>query len=224
MNRLIALGLISVCAVGCDSMVTSPSRYTAVEVHAARRDGSPIGGVPLVLYTGPRIMGYDTTNAQGLARFARVPEGEYGVYAGEPAGYQFPERLLGGAATNYVDRLNLYHDSTQTVRFRLLKIGAGTVTARVVDPSGTPVAGADVELYRLDAVLRRSRTAPDGGVIFLAVPYGLYGVRTGCPAEYQDLEPALVWQYGLVVEDGVTTDGQLTLQGCRGTINLRVLR
>ncbi len=224
MNRVITLGLLSVLAVGCDSLVTSPSRYTAVEVHAERRDGSPVGGVPLVLYTGLRIMGYDTTDAQGLARFTSVPEGPaYGVYAGEPAGYEFPERLLGGAPTNTVNGLNLYRDSTKVVRFRLLKVGPGTVTARVVDQSGTPLVGAEVELYRSDTVLWRARTAPDGRVIFFVVPFGQYGVRTLRPAEYRDLEePAFVWQDGLVVEDGVTADGPLTLQRCSGTINLRV--
>jgi hypothetical protein len=223
-NRAIVLSSLCLVAAACDQLVTSPSRYTAVEVHAERRDGTGIGGVPLVLYTGLRIMGYDTTDAQGIARFVRVPEGPaYGVYAGEPEGYEFPERVLGGAPTNTVNGLNLYRDSTAVVRFRLLKVGPGTVTARVTDQAGAPVAGTDVELYRADSMIRRTKTAPDGRVIFFAVPFGLYGVRTPRPAEYRDLgESAFLSKDGLLIEDGVTTDGQLALQRCRGTINLRV--
>lgn len=224
MKRFIVLAGLATFATGCDQLVTSPSRYTTVEVHAERRDGTAIDGVPLVLYTGLRIMGYDTTGAQGMARFVRVPEGPaYGVYAHEPEGYAFPERLLGGPPTNTVIGLNLYRDSTTVVRFRLLRIGPGTVTARVVDQAGTAVAGADVELYRADSVLRRTKTAPDGRVIFLAVPYGLYGVRTLRPAAYRDLEEsAFLWKDGLLIEDGVTADAPLTLQRCTGTINVRV--
>ncbi len=224
MKRFIVLAGLAILAIGCDQLVTSPSRYTTVEGHAERRDGTAIGGVPLVLYTGLRIMGYDTTDAQGTAQFVRVPEGPaYGVYAGEPTGYEFPERVLGGPPTNTVNGLNLYRDSTTVVQFRLLRVGPGTVTARVVDEAGTAVASADVELYRADSVFRRTKTAPDGRVIFFAVPYGLYGVRTIRTSAYRDLEePAFLWKDGLLVEDGITADAPLTLQRCKGTINLRV--
>ena len=224
MKRFIVLAGLATLVIGCDQLVTSPSRYTIVEVRTERRDGTAIDGVPLVLYTGLRIMGYDTTDTQGVARFTRVPEGPaYGVYAGERSGYEFPERVLGGPPTNAVNGLDLHRDSTTVVRFRLLKVGPGTVTARVVDQAGAPVAGTDVELYRADSILRRTKTAPDGRVIFYAVPYGQVGVRTVRPAEYRDLgESAYLWNDGLLIEDGVTANALLTLQRCRGTINVRV--
>ena len=225
MNRSVALAGLAMLVIGCDQLVTSPSRYTAVEVHTERRDGTAVPNVPLVLYTGLRIMGYDTTNAQGVARFVRVPEGPaYGVYAGEPAGYAFPEQLLGGPPTNAVNGLDLVHGSIANVTSHLLRIGPGTVVTRITDDAGSPVASADVDLYTATGVLQRSKTATDGRAVFSAVPYGLYGVRTVRTAAYRDLEePEFLWKDGLLVEEGGTVDASLALERCQGTINVHVV-
>lgn len=224
MMRRVVVAVLILCSTACDSLVTKPLNYTAVDVRAERRDGTPITGVPLILYTGQRPMGYDTTNAAGHALFERVPAGPaYGVLAEAPAGYAFPETLLGGPPTNAIGGLVLRTDSTPKLRFQFLRIGPGTVTASVVDQAAKPFAGVHVDLYSPEGALLRGKTSADGRVTFGAVPYGLYGVTTPRPLAYRDLdEPATLWQDGLVVEEGTTATATLTLKLCRGTIDLTV--
>ncbi|MDP1890911.1 MAG: hypothetical protein Q8K55_08445 [Gemmatimonadaceae bacterium] len=218
---LAAAGLLGVMA--CDQLVTTPLRYGTVEVRTTRRDGTPVASVPLVLFTGLRVMGYDTTDASGAATFIRVPEGiAYGVYAGIPEGYERPERLLGGSLSDFVP-FNVRRDSLPTVTFQFLRIGPGTVTAQVVKQGEGPAAGAEVELYAANGVVSRQQTNADGSVSFDEVPFGVYGIRTPRPPEYRDIdESPLVSLDGLLIEDGATTGGTLTLQPCRETILLRV--
>lgn len=224
MTRRLVLTCLALGAAACDQLVTSPSRYTAVDVRTERRDGSAVPGAQVILFTGQRIMQYATTDAQGNALLERVPEGPaYGVRVVKPDGYEFLERLLGGPPSDAVIGIALSHDSTPTLKFRLLKVGPGTATARVVDQAGASVPAADVELYASSGVIKRGKTATDGQVSFSAVPFGQYGVRAYLPVAYRDFDdPATVWQDGLVIEDGVTATGTLAMKRCTGTINLNV--
>lgn len=208
---------------GCDRLATSPSRYAAVEVQTTRRDGAPVAAVPLVLATGLRIMGYDTTDANGNARFSRVPEGPaYGVVAGVPAGYARLEDLLGGAVSDFVP-FDLHRDSLPMVRFQFLKIGPGTVTAKVVDQASAPLPDVDVELYSSTQVISRQKTATDGRALFSPVPFGSYGVRAFRPDAYRDQGESQTLEVdGLVIEEGATETRTLALQRCMGSITLTV--
>lgn len=228
MKRFVALMCAAVATTACDQLATKPLNYTSVEVRAERRlGGAPIAGVPVVLFTGPRPMGYDTTDALGRARFDLVPTGGvqlYGVLSYAPAGYEFPERLLGGPPSDRSQSMTLVHDSTSRVTFKFLKVGPGTITARIVDGSGAGFANADVELYTQGAVLRQAKSRADGNVSFDAVPFGVYGVSVPRPAPYRDIDEApRTLVDGLMIEDGVTVPaGTFLLQRCQGTINLSV--
>ncbi len=227
MSARVAGACAVACALllgACDQLVTSPSRYTALDIRTERRDSSAVRGVQIILYTGQRIVQYATTDAQGRALMERVPEGPaYGVRVVKPDGYEFPERLLGGPPSDFVIGLNLRADSTPVMKFRLLKVGPGTAIARVMDTQGAPVVGADVELYAPAGVERKGKTGADGRVSFSAVPFGQYGVRAYRPVAYRDFdESAPVYQDGLLIEDGVTATGTLSITRCQGTINLRV--
>lgn len=213
----------SVAVAACDQLATSPSRYAAVEVQTMRRDGTPVPAVPLTLATGLRIMGYDTTDANGNARFNRVPEGPaYGVLAGVPAGYARLEDLLGGAVSDFVS-FDLHRDSLPVARFQFLKIGPGTAIAKVVDQASAPMSGIDVELYSPTQVIGRQKTATDGHATFSPMPFGNYGVRVYRPDAYRDLdESPSIHVDGLVIEDGVTETRTLALQLCVGSITLTV--
>lgn len=208
-------------AAACDQLLTKPLMYTSVNVRAQRRDGTPIGGVPVELFTGQRPMAYDSTNSAGLALFTPVPAGPaYGLYAQAPAGYAFPELLLGGPPTNMIAGFALSADSAPHFTFQLLRMGPGTVTVSVVDQAGKPFAGVVVALYSASAILQHATTSTDGTASFSAVPFGLYGLSTPL---YRDLgEPGTVWQDGLLIEEGVTVPATLTLPLCQGSVNLTV--
>ncbi len=220
-TALMVAALLGVTA--CDQMVTTPVRYGTVEVRTTRRDETPVARVPLVLFTGLRVMGYDTTDANGEARFIRVPEGlAYGVYAGVPEGYERPERLLGGSISDFVP-FDVHRDSVPTVKFKFLRIGPGTVTAQVVRQGEGPAAGVEVELYAANGVVSRQPTKPDGSARFDAVAFGVYGIRTPRPPGYRDIdESPLLSLDGLLIEDGASTAGTLTLLPCRASLELRV--
>ena len=111
MNTARALGIaifVPLALAACDSLVTKPSLYGAVDVSVTQPDGTAISGASLVLYTFQRPMAYATTDASGTYRFATVPEGLYGVGAVPPAGYVNASDTLGSAASwAYVDQLTV---------------------------------------------------------------------------------------------------------------------
>ena len=114
----------SACAIllaGCDAWLTKPSLYNTVDVVVAQRDGTPIPGTNLILYTGDRPMGYAVTGLDGRFTFKRVPQGVYGVLATPPSGYDVFDTFVH-------DGLLVADDTLLTVHFTFLKIGAG-VTA-----------------------------------------------------------------------------------------------
>jgi hypothetical protein len=221
---LAAVAGLAVMATACDHLLTKPLMYTSVNVRAERRDGTPIGGAPIELFTGQRPMAYDSTNGAGLALFQFVPAGPaYGLQAEAPAGYAFPELLLGGPPTNVIAGFALSADSAPHFTFQFLRIGPGTVNASVMDQAGKPIAGADVALYSATALLQHATTSTAGTVSFSAVPFGVYGVITPMTGLYSDFnEPSATWQDGLLIEQGVTATATLTLHLCQGNVNLTV--
>lgn len=216
-------GALVMLLAACDGLVTTPTRYAMVDVKTTRRDGTPVGNVPLVLSTGQRVMGYDTTDANGTARFTLVPEGPaYGVLAGQPTGYERLESLLGGSVSDFVP-FSLTRSETPLVQFQFLKVGPGTVTAKVVDQAAAPMTGVEVELYAPTRSVDKKTTGTDGRVTFASVPFGAYGVRAFRPAAYRDDgEPVTLDVNGLIIEDGVTETRTLALQRCAGTVSLQV--
>lgn len=208
---------------GCDRLVTDPAMYSTVTVEATRRDGTPVPGVPLVLYTGQRPVAYHATGSDGLATFHQVPfASAYGVLAQAPDGYAFPERLFGGPPSD-AKLFSLGADSSVVLHFTFLKIGPGTVEAVVRDQAGNPVAGADVELYAPSGVISRSRTGATGAATFSSVPFGTYGVFVFRPPAYRDIgESDRISVDGLVIEEGTTATATAELVRCTGSVQVRV--
>lgn len=224
MKGLRGIALAALVAAGCDQLVTTPLRYGTVAVSVTRRNGEKIANVPMHLFTGQRIMAYGKTDSTGVYRFERVPEGPaYAVRIERATGYEFIENLLGGKISDAAISVPVRRDSTSTLHFTLLKMGSGAVEARVTEPTGTAVSGAKVELYSPYAVIREGVTGTNGRLTFDPVQFGQYGVRVYRPKAYRDLdEPLTVKIDSVVVEDGLTAIAPLTLEPCRGTINVRV--
>lgn len=213
MSARAALAAVSLLILGgCDALVSN-SRYTEVVVEATRRDGTPVPGAPLVLYTGQRPMGYESTDASGRAVFEYVPAGPgYGVFAQAPDGYAFPEWLLGGPSTEVV-QFALHPDSVPVVRFTFLKIGPGAVRVQVTDDSGAPLEGMRVQLIVAPGRhVSESVTSSAGSVTFADLPYGNYAAVLERTSEFltPGEEPWLFLE-GLVVEEGVTATATAVL-------------
>lgn len=173
---LLSLSLSLAYLAACDALLTKPSLYNTVEVIATRRNGDPIPGVDLSLYTGQRAMDHGVTGPDGRLSFHKVPQGEYGVFATPPAGYDAIEHLAGGPPSVFVDGLHLVDDTLSPVRFTFLKQGQGTVTVRVVQPDGSPIPGAVVTAFDSTNAIRNATTNASGIAVFSSVPFGLHSV------------------------------------------------
>jgi hypothetical protein len=99
---LSSLALLALIA--CDGDLSRPSLYSQVEV-SVTAGGEPVPGAQLILYTGPRRIGYGTTGADGRYTFRRVPANGYSLaLLPVPAGYdtisrgpnQQPANIFGG--------------------------------------------------------------------------------------------------------------------------------
>jgi hypothetical protein len=225
MNKLVVALLAMVGAAGCESWLTRPSLYNTVEVITSRRNGDPIPGVPVELYTGQRPIGYGVTGPDGRFAFTRVPQGLYGVIAtAVPAGYDLIENLLGGPATNAISGLVVANDSLPPTRITFLKQGPGTVTVRVADAAGPSFVGLPVKLYSPSRDIATALTDSAGRVTFNAVPYGQYGIVVTRPYFYRDYkipgDSAYAFRDGLLIEDGSRDSVIVNLKRCAGTVRI----
>ncbi len=211
---------------GCDNWLSRPSLYNTVRVVVTQRNGDPIDSVPLVLYTGQRPMGYGITGASGTYEFNRVPQGFYGVRATPPAGYDLVEHLVGGTPTDFQDHLIVAKDTLSPVHFTLLKIGPGTVVARVADAGGAPLSGVRAVLYSPTRQIDSALTDASGIATFKAVPFGAYGVSITRPVLYQSYarpqDSLYAFHDGLVVDDGSRDSVSFPLQRCSARIRFHV--
>jgi len=213
-------------AAGCDSLLTRPSLYNSVDVIVTQRNGDPIPGASLVLYTGQRPMGYATTGADGRYRFERVPQGFYGVLATPPDGYELIEHLVGAPPSDFVDGLVVARDSLSAVRFTFLKRGPGSVRARVVGVGGAPLAGILTVLYSPARRLDSAATDSSGLVTFANVPFGAYGLVLTRPPLYRSFQreddSLYAYRDGIVVDDGSRDSVRFALARCAGQVRFHV--
>lgn len=223
--------LLVVCApllgvLGCDAWLTKPALTNTVEVIATRRNGDPVPGVSLLLYTGQRPMGYATTGSDGKYTFERVPQGFYGVFATPTEPYELKERTFGGPPTDFVDGLVVTNGTLFPVRFTFLKRGPGTVLARVVDAGGSPLSGVTAFLYSPTKVLDTVLTDASGLATFLEVPFGAYGVAITRPLlyrSYRSFDDSLyAFRDGLLVEADSKDSVRFSLQRCSGQVRFHV--
>ena len=209
-------------ATACDKWLTNPSLYNAVTVVVTTRSGSPIPGAALTLYTGQRPMGYASTGADGRYVFQDVPQGNYGVFAIPPSGYDRVEDLIGGPPTIYKDKLIVAKDTLSPVRFTYLKRGPGALVAMVVEPNGTPIPGAAVTAYEPTVVDERATTDANGIAAFSNLPFGVHGVSVQRPLPYRDFvtpsDSPSVYRDNLIVDAGSTDTVIFRLSRCSGTL------
>jgi len=205
--RLLVLCAPLLGVLGCDAWLTKPPLTNTVEVIATRRNGDPVPGVALLLYTGQRPMAYATTGSDGTYRFEGVPQGFYGVFATPAEPYELKERTFGGPATDFVDGLVVANNTLSPVRFTFLKRGPGTVLARVV----------------LDTVV----TDASGLATFLEVPFGAYGVAITRPLlyrSYRSLDDSLyAFRDGLFIEADSKDSVRFALPRCSGQVRFRAI-
>jgi hypothetical protein len=127
--RVAGASMIMLLAVAaCDSLLTRPSLYGAVDVTVTQPDGTAISGASLVLYTFQRPMAYATTDASGAYRFTTVPEGLYGVAAAPPPGYASVTDTAASAAWDYVDQLSVRSGTAVAARLHFRKTIASSST------------------------------------------------------------------------------------------------
>jgi hypothetical protein len=209
----------------CEALITRPTLYGTVTAEVVRRNGSPIAGASLVLYTGQRPMGYARTDSAGRYRFEEVPEGMYGVLAIPPSGYVRLETLFATPRpSEVVDQLEVRGGVPLSARVTFLKVGAGQVETQVREPDGTGLPGLTAVLYTPRGEFRRARTDATGRVSFTEVPFGIYGVTVERPAAYRDSgEVAFPWVDGLVMEEGSAERAQFTFERCLGTVSAQVV-
>lgn len=151
----------------------------AVRARAAEPDGTPVPGVPLVLFEPEGVVEEASTGDDGTHTFAELPCGDYGVRVGPVEGYR-----LVSPPEPFVDGLVVTHEAERTAAFTF-EACRGTIAARVVDEAGEPVEGAGLELFSPAGVLERVETGADGAHDFEALPCGRdYGVRVFPPEGY----------------------------------------
>jgi hypothetical protein len=215
---------ICACALlgACDRWLTKPSLYNNINVVVSARDGSPVPGANLTLFTGQRAMGFAVTGRDGRYTFERVPRGEYGIAANPPEGYALLESLVDTAHTNVVSRLRVADDTVSPVHFTFLKSGPGVIIVRTAQNNGGPAAGVPVLLYDPTAVRARAVTDASGRATFDAVPFGVYGVALDRNVFFSDFPTRTDGSFAtfdnLIVDAGSRDSVTFTLQRCSGTL------
>ena len=216
-------GLLTLLLAGCDSLLTKPTLYGSVTAQVSRRNGAPVRGAKLVLYTGQRPMGYAITDSSGSYTFLDVPEGVYGVLATPPAGYLKVEDISASAPTDVIDKLRVAAQGKLDARFTFLKAGLGTVVVQVNERDGTPVSQIPVTLYAPSGAIARGITDGAGRFAFDDVPYGNYGVFAVRPQLYLDSgETSLPSRAGLIVDEGSREAASFVFARCTGSISALV--
>jgi hypothetical protein len=68
-------GLVLLLAAGCENLIHPQYRFAQVRVRTVDPSGGPVPDVPVVLYTGLRVMGEATTGRGGEHLFTEVAAG-----------------------------------------------------------------------------------------------------------------------------------------------------
>lgn len=200
---------------GCSDWIVDTFDYGVIEVDAARRSGEPIADVKLLIFTSGRRMAWGNTDETGRHRFEFVIPGNWGVRAIAPQGFVWPGILTGEPVRNVVTGVSMEEGGREQVSFTLLKVGPGSVEVVVSEPDGTPVPGADVELFGISRELQATAiTGPEGRALFEPVGIGHYGVRLLAPTGYETPDGAQVEE-----RDGLLVDADF-----RATVSFELRR
>ena len=146
-------------------------RTGALRGVVAGQDGSPLGGVDVVVMTT-------------ALRVRSRADGSFQVNGMPPGDYEVVFRRLGFDPASFI--LRVVSGQQQEVQVKLAKLPQkldtvnvtttvfNEVSGVVTDTSGRSLAGVDVEI---DGTDHRMRTRADGGFLFLDIPAGRYMLR-----------------------------------------------
>ncbi len=136
--------------------------------------GQPVFGASVTVYSAWQHQARATTDAEGAYVLSGLPTGTYRIVVDPP-----PGRSLAAQSANNV----LLHSGTTTRDFVLPP--PATLTVRVVDGAGNPVASARATLTSADLNAPSSRDRMsnlDGVIQFISLPGGLYDLLVEPPA------------------------------------------
>lgn len=177
-------------ALFIDGIVVEEGVRSAVEATARRCEGSvrvsvrgpsatPATGHQVLLYDVSGVLARSAAAGDGLATFAPVPCGEYGVRLDRTTGWTFAE----GRGTSYVDGLRVGRDGGADAAFTVLRC-SGVIRVDVRDGSGAAVAGAGLTLYDERGFVAQAASDAQGTASFTGVGCGSYGVGVQPPAGF----------------------------------------
>ncbi len=216
-----ALLVLAVSALSaCDQWMTRPVRYRSVALEVKRRNGEPVPGTELMLYTGARPMGFGKTDANGKLQFDDVPFGSYGLYIlNTPAGYF----TRPGYGQQYIDGITVDTAQIPTKQFVVYKSGQGTILVRTVDANG--VAIPRIQYRATDEIGGQLAGLTDSlGLSLFTVGTGIWTVRVDNPAAISvPGAPATLASSAFLVEGGTRDTALFRMTRCTGEVNVRVL-
>jgi hypothetical protein len=178
----------------------------SVAVRVLGTDGTPLGSVPVTLYSPTKPQDSSTTDANGRATFDRVPFGVYGTGITRPHLYR-DFRTPGDSLYAVRDNIFVEDGIQDSVDFRLPRC-AGTIVVSVLDAAtGAPVPATTVVFYTATERLSLTATQADGTASFgpaacgtehgaLITPAPNYTVAEGRGVRFFD---------GITVTNGATT-------------------
>jgi len=107
------------------------------------------------------------TDESGNYSFPKLPVGYYSVYVDLEAksGFKRPGEKY----------LELHGGDAQEINFDLIPLKTGSVSGRVINPKGTPVFGAIVDIYN-DSFYGYTVSDKDGNYSMISVPVGKYQI------------------------------------------------
>jgi len=201
---------------GCSGLIPDSYEYGTIEVVAARRNGEPVEGVALTLYTGTRHLGYGVTDEQGRFEFRYVPEGRLGVHADPPPSHR-PVDLDAG----YLIEDNFGEGDHWELSFTYLEFGEGAIEVAVEEPDGSVIPGVRLQLFGPQGVLAEGVTDENGQYSFLDLQLGEYGVFAFPRPAFSlpDGGPMGIAE-GLLVDESHVEQVRFTMDACRGAIRV----
>ena len=172
-----------------------------IEAEVKDQEGTKIPGQLVTLYRGPTILGSTRSDTLGIARFASVAFGQYGLFL-------TPPDSLGvkGAPTIFRDGVPVDAEVIARPVFIVTRC-FGTIRPRVIDQDGLPVAGMPVTLYRGGDTRPAVITDVAGRVTFADIPCDNWGVFASGISGYN-----VIFERGLGFQDGLTVTHRATLE------------
>lgn len=175
--RAAVLGTLALFLLACSALTSETPITGEIDVEILGRQGQPIPGARVILYTGPRHVQYLRTDATGRGRFTLVTRAEYGVFV------PIEHRIVGlgnlspsGDEGNIVAPIRIEGGDRGSARFTLLRVGLGRFEVTVRDSTGAPVPNVPTTLFT-DVADEETRDTDANGVVGFDAPFGPVGVR-----------------------------------------------